>query len=143
VAAPHGAATIRPLVADDETCERRAVPEILLVDDDPDLADNLAEVLRGEGFDVVVAASGAAALAHLRGGLRPGAIVLDLLMADGDGWEFRRQQGEDPALAAIPVIVISAVVEFSRPIAPMMLGKPVNVPLLVKELRRLAGGAAP
>jgi len=34
-------------------------------------------------------------------------IVLDLMMPVMDGWEFRRRQRQDPALAAIPIIVIS------------------------------------
>jgi CheY-like chemotaxis protein len=81
---------------------------VLIVDDDPDVAAVLADLLQLEGFSVASALDGAAALAQLRDGLRPCAILLDLMMPVMDGWAFRADQLADPALAPIPVLVTSA-----------------------------------
>jgi CheY-like chemotaxis protein len=85
-----------------------AAPLLLLVEDDADVRESLGEVLRDAGYAVAWAANGADALRALRSGLRPAAILLDLMMPGVDGFEFRAAQRGDPAIAAIPVIVLSA-----------------------------------
>ncbi|HEY2385432.1 MAG TPA: response regulator [Candidatus Binatia bacterium] len=80
---------------------------VLLIDDDVTASEPLEELLQLEGIDVVLAGDGAEAHAHLRGGARPCVIVLDLRMPGMDGYEFREEQLRDPALARIPVIVMS------------------------------------
>ena len=60
------------------------------------------------GTGVSAAANGAEALGHLRAAELPCVILLDLMMPVMDGWEFRRRQQEDPRLAPIPVVVITA-----------------------------------
>ena len=57
---------------------------------------------------MVDARDGAEALALLASGLRPAVILLDLHMPNVDGWEFRKRQLQDAALAEIPVAVVSA-----------------------------------
>jgi CheY-like chemotaxis protein len=79
----------------------------LVVDDDKDLRDMLAEALTDEGFDVRTAAHGEQALALLAQ-WRPHVILLDLNMSVMDGWTFRRVQLGCPSIADIPVIVFSA-----------------------------------
>ena len=81
---------------------------VLIVDDDPDVAAVLADLLELEGFVVRSALDGAAALSLLRNGLAPCAILLDLMMPVMDGWAFRAAQLADPVLAQIPVVVTSA-----------------------------------
>jgi CheY-like chemotaxis protein len=81
---------------------------VLLVDDDDDARAVTGACLAAEGYRVVDAKDGAEALALLDGGLRPAVILLDLHMPNIDGWEFRRRQLEDAALADIPVAVVSA-----------------------------------
>jgi CheY-like chemotaxis protein len=81
---------------------------VLIVDDEIALRDAVAEFLAEEGYDVVTADDGRDALRHLRRGLRPCVILLDLMMRGMDGWEFRRQQVNDDDLKDIPVIVVSA-----------------------------------
>ncbi len=80
---------------------------ILIVDDDPEFCNALGEVLEWSGHKVVTAHDGDDALRHLREGLVPALILLDLEMPRADGVSFRREQLADPALASIPVILHS------------------------------------
>jgi CheY-like chemotaxis protein len=104
---------------------------VLVIEDDPDAREVIAEILRGEGYQPVEVADGRAALASLRAGLRPSLIILDMLMPGMDGWQFRRAQCSDESLAKIPVVVVSgvraarnsamqggAVAFLSKPVAP-------------------------
>jgi CheY-like chemotaxis protein len=88
-----------------ETC---TMASILVVEDDPALRDTLVWVLNLSGYAAVPATDGRQALDYLRAGLRPSLILLDLHMPGMDGWAFRAEQRRDPALAPIPVIVVSA-----------------------------------
>ena len=81
---------------------------VLVVEDDPAICSALSEALREEGFDVLSAANGLAALDQLRAGPPPSAIVLDLMMPVMDGWDFRSVQLQDPGLRDIPVVVVTA-----------------------------------
>jgi len=82
---------------------------ILVIEDDLDLREMMAQFLACEGFDVETARDGREALEILHRIPPPHAIVLDLMMPTMDGWQFRSRQREDPNLAAIPVIVVTAV----------------------------------
>src|SRR5579863_8610418 len=84
-------------------------PYILVVEDDRDLREILCESLRLEGFEVVGAEHGEAALRHLQTGARPCVILLDLMMPIMDGWTFRERISRDRSLAQIPIIVMTAV----------------------------------
>ena len=68
----------------------------------------LGRFLELEGFHVETAANGRQALDRLSSGLNASVIVLDLMMPVMDGWQFRREQVRNAALASIPVIVVSA-----------------------------------
>ena len=81
---------------------------ILIIEDDLDIREALAEALGCEGYDLVLAQHGRDALGLLRDGARPDVILLDLLMPVMSGWQFRQEQLADPVLADIPVIVVSA-----------------------------------
>src|SRR6185295_9210900 len=80
---------------------------VLVVEDDPDAREPVAAVLAEEGFDIAVATDGAEALAALGSGPRPCVVLLDLRMPGMDGFEFRAEQMRDPALAKLPVVVLS------------------------------------
>ena len=84
------------------------VRPILVVDDDRELSEALAEFLRDEGYSVLTAANGAEGLRLMRQGTLPGLVLLDLLMPVLDGVRFRLRQIADPSLAGVPVIVMSA-----------------------------------
>ena len=82
---------------------------ILIVEDDADLREMMAQLLTLEGYRAETVANGRDALEYLRQGDRPDLILLDLMMPIMDGWEFRRRQREDPELATVPVVVLSAL----------------------------------
>ena len=65
---------------------------ILIVEDDVDLAQLVAETLEIAGYSTAIAANGAEALEHLRMDERPDLIMLDLMMPVMDGWKFREEQ---------------------------------------------------
>src|SRR5206468_568036 len=88
--------------------EREKLPVALVVDDDDAIRDALAEVLRDERYVVATAEDGRRALELLKSGLRPSVVLLDLWMPDVDGHEALSTMKADPALADIPVIVITA-----------------------------------
>ena len=68
----------------------------------------LKELFETEGYTVVLAANGRAALNRLMEGFRPSVVLLDLMMPVMDGWDFRTQQLREPALKGIPVFIITA-----------------------------------
>jgi CheY-like chemotaxis protein len=107
----------------------RASDHILLVEDDPDARDEMACILRREGYDVVAAADGQEALEEVRRET-PALILLDLMMPVMDGFEFRVRQMQDPALAEIPIIVLSGGWDLQRKAASLgataCLQKPVD-----------------
>lgn len=82
---------------------------VLLVDDDPDIREILADLLQGEGYPVTTASHGREALARMREGAIPCLIVLDLMMPVMNGWEFRREQLSDPATRDVPVVLYTGV----------------------------------
>ena len=80
---------------------------ILLVEDDRDLAAFMSEVLRAQGFEVTVAGDGRAGLAALE--RRPYAlVVLDLMLPEMDGVEFRLRQRQHSSQWNTPALVVSA-----------------------------------
>jgi CheY-like chemotaxis protein len=85
-----------------------AQDHVLVVEDDRDLRESLADALRLEGYEVVCAEHGEAALRHLATGARPFVILLDLMMPVMDGWTLRQELLKDSKLATIPVVVMTA-----------------------------------
>jgi CheY-like chemotaxis protein len=81
---------------------------LLIVEDHDDTRNALVRLLHLEGYIVVAARDGEAALDYLRDGGAAALIVLDLYMPRVDGWMLRMRLLEDPALANIPVVVFSA-----------------------------------
>ncbi len=77
---------------------------VLVVDDDPTIADSVAARLRAEGFDVQTAADGPGAVARCRTG-NPDVVVLDVMLPGFDGLEVcRRIQAE----RSVPVLMLTA-----------------------------------
>ena len=81
---------------------------LLLVEDDDDIRDTLAEILTQEGYDVLAARDGREALDLAALAPRPRLILLDLRMPVMDGVQFRRCQLGDARLSDVPVIVLTA-----------------------------------
>jgi CheY-like chemotaxis protein len=118
-------------------------PRVLAVDDEPALRELAVAVLEDEGFDVRAAADGRQALTVLAA-WPADVILLDLTMPVMDGWAFLEARRGDPALAAIPVVVMSA----ARPGRPALraldvarvLPKPSDLDVVC---RALAEASAP
>ena len=81
---------------------------VLVIDDDPVVADLLRRTLAKDGYRVEHAASGEMGL-QLARQLRPDAITLDVMMPGMDGWQVMTRLKSDPELADIPVILLSIV----------------------------------
>jgi CheY-like chemotaxis protein len=80
---------------------------VLVVDDDPDILEALSEILEAEGFEIRRARNGKEALERLEPE-PPNLILLDLMMPVMDGWEFAQRMRQRPAVADVPIIVLSA-----------------------------------
>lgn len=116
---------------------------ILVVDDDPDLGEILSYILERGGYASALARDGQDALTQLRGGLQPCLILLDLMMPVMNGWQFRAAQSQDPALSAIPVVILTADWgSLDRAAALGVAGyltKPVEPDALFELVRRYCG----
>jgi adenylate cyclase len=86
---------------------------VLVIDDEGTVRDLMRRFLTREGFEVVTAADGTEGLALARD-LRPALITLDVLMPGLDGWSVLRELKGDPALADIPVVMLTIVDEKNR-----------------------------
>ena len=109
---------------------------LLIVEDDEDIQTDVAELLRDEGYDVVVAHHGADALRILRAGLVPSLILLDLMMPIMDGWQFRTEQLQDPVLARIPVVLFSGAGDVHKYAVDMNVAGYVSKPIKLEHLFR-------
>jgi CheY-like chemotaxis protein len=89
---------------------------VLLVDDDPSLRDSLSRLLARDGYQVATAADGREGLEAARS-LRPGIIVLDVILPRMDGWEVLAALKEDPILASIPVVMLTNLEEMEKGIS--------------------------
>ena len=111
---------------------------VLIVEDDADLREMMAQLLQLEGYKAEAVANGHDALRYLESGDRPEVILLDLMMPVMDGWEFRRRQVQDPAIATVPVVVLSAL-DQSRTLGlggTAFLKKPLDFDRLLELVRR-------
>lgn len=98
----------------DSTKSIQPAAPVLVIEDDPDQRDAVALALESEGYAVVTAATGLEALEWLASGTTPCLILLDLMMPDMDGVQFRSEQLKSAALAPIPVVVVSAFGQATR-----------------------------
>jgi CheY-like chemotaxis protein len=87
---------------------------VLIVDDDADVRDAFRSILESEGYAIATVENGQEALDYLSDHSRPCVIVLDLMMPVLNGWDFLASQQSDPALATIPVVVVSSAGETCR-----------------------------
>lgn len=83
-------------------------PRILVIEDNIDLRESVAEWLASEGYDVATAENGAEAIAGATQD-RPALILLDLTMPVMDGLTFLAKQPTVAPLAGVPVIITTAI----------------------------------
>lgn len=118
---------------------RKTMANILIIDDDPHIRDMLTELLEDEGYTVTSVSNGQEAIAYLQySGQPPCVILLDLMMPVMNGWQFRNVQQQDPSLASIPVVVLSAVEDIQKETAAIgadaLIAKPVNLDALLETV---------
>jgi DNA-binding NarL/FixJ family response regulator len=115
-------------------------PVVLVVDDDPNSLGMLCDTLEGEGYTVLVARDGAAALTRLEL-VVPDAILLDAVMPGLSGFETCRLIKANPVLAHIPVIFMTGLSETQHVLEGFACGgvdyvvKPLRAPELVARLQ--------
>lgn len=116
---------------------------ILVVEDNAIQREGLAVVLRKEGYTVLVAADGKEASAAVRVGV-PDLILLDMLLPAPDGWHLMRMWKKYPALASVPVFIVTGLGIASEEWAAALgarglVRKPVEVEPLLAAIRRCLG----
>jgi len=109
---------------------------VLVVDDDESIQGFLVDALVDDGYVVRTATNGDDALTLLRA-WRPDLILLDLMLPEMDGWEFRANQLERPEVAAVPVIVLSAMRDPTPKIPGLAPTRVVAKPFDLEELMGL------
>ena len=114
---------------------------LLVVEDDPEIAATLTDVLGDEGYTVEVLDTAVGVLGQIAR-LRPATILLDLALPYRSGAALLADLKADPATAAIPVIVVSAYLEALPPeraaLASARNAKPFEVPALLAALQAAA-----
>ncbi len=125
------------------TASGNAGADVLLVEDDADLREVLAECLRLEGYTVAETFDGVDALALLHSGARPALILLDLVMPRMDGRQFLRAIREEVDLARIPVVLVTGTPpqDLSEQVTAI-LKKPFATNGLLGYVRRYVRGDA-
>ena len=124
------------------------MPAILIVDDERDLLSVLEFNLKQAGFETLLAASGAEALAQLRRRV-PDLVLLDLMLPDLSGMEVCRAVKSDPRTRHVPVMMLTAKGEEVDKVVGFELGaedyvtKPFSVRELVLRVKALLRRAAP
>jgi CheY-like chemotaxis protein len=122
-------------------------PLVLLVDDDPDARRLFADGLRRRGFRVEEARNGFRAI-ELAKRLLPAAIVIDRHMPGLDGWEAVQRMKAEGTLRAIPVLALTADIDYPSVRGALEVGcdgfvaKPVTPHELVSAVERVLGTSA-
>jgi len=113
-------------------------PTVLVVDDEAQDRELLANYLSPEGYRIVTAASGDEAMTKARD-FHPDVITLDILMPSGSGWEMLYRLRNTPETAKTPIVVVSIVDQkqlgFSLGAAEYLV-KPVSKEVLLEALSR-------
>lgn len=113
--------------------------QVLMIDDDPDVAVTLRTLLRGQDFDIQAVFEGEAGVTMCRE-TSPDIVILDLLMPGMDGWQVCEQIR---SFSDVPILILSAlgspgsVAKALDAGADDYLIKPVHASLLASRLRTL------
>jgi two-component system alkaline phosphatase synthesis response regulator PhoP len=116
---------------------------VLVVEDEPDVAELIRYHLAKEGYDVRIAANGGDAVKYAQG-IQPDLILLDIMVPQLNGWEVCRRLKQDPETRALPVIMVTGRVEEGDKVLGFELGaddyvtKPFSPRELVARVRAVA-----
>lgn len=117
---------------------------VLIAEDEANIAESLGFILGREGFQVTCVADGESALRRLRAD-PPQVLVLDVMLPGANGFEVLKRVRADPALQALPVVVLTAKTQaHDRRTAEEMgasayITKPFSNRDVVEQLRRMVG----
>ncbi|MDI6891614.1 MAG: response regulator [Actinomycetota bacterium] len=115
---------------------------ILVVDDEPDIVALIRLKLMREGFEVVEAHNGEAAIKMVASS-KPDLIILDIMMPGMNGWEVNERLKANPEYRDIPVIMLTALNEFDEQFKSLWAGvrdyitKPFDFDELVSSVRKV------
>lgn len=112
------------------------IKNVLVIEDEKDIREAVAEVLELEGYKVSQAENGQEGLNRLNDVERPCVILLDLMMPVMNGWEFAQTLERHPKFKSIPIVVVSAALSDEKNIrVKSRLKKPVEINALVEEVK--------
>ncbi len=118
-----------------------APKKVLVVEDDLDCVEAIAEALEGDGYVVAKAHNGAEALLYFENQDPPNLVLLDLMMPHMDGWEFVGEYRKKKGRLA-PIVILSGEQRLIRIASELgvagYLRKPVDVDTLLATVARLA-----
>jgi CheY-like chemotaxis protein len=111
---------------------------VLIADDDADIRDVLADILRMRGYEVATVADGERALDFVRK-TAPCLLLLDLMMPRASGWEVAARIRADAALSGITICVITAG-NYEPPSGTRVLRKPLDLREVLSAARECCRG---
>lgn len=121
--------------------------KILIADDEPNILISLEFLMQREGFDVVVATDGEAALQALAAHT-PDLILLDVMLPKKDGFEVCRQIRANSEWQALKIVMLTAKGRDTEVAKGIALGadayvtKPFSTRELVAQVKRMLGVGA-
>ena len=117
---------------------------VMVVDDNPDIVTIVKTILEGKGYEVQSAYSGAEVF-NLLSEKKPDLIVLDIMMPQMDGLEVLTRLKGEPATATLPVILLTAKVQYEDVLGGYKMGadyyitKPFTSTQLLNGINLLLG----
>jgi len=119
-------------------------PTILVVDDEARVRNALAQLLEDEGYQVAVVRNGKEAIEYLEQNATPPCVILlDMMMPEMSGVQFRTHQQSHAALASIPVVAMSASLYLAQSVDVLgvtdYVHKPFDIPELLSIITRHCG----
>jgi CheY-like chemotaxis protein len=101
--------------------EKSSAKTIIVVDDNPDIVNIVKTILEGKGYNVMCAYSGAELFTKLKE-KKPDLIILDIMMPEMDGLEVLTRLKGVPDTASLPVILLTAKVQYEDVLGGYKLG---------------------
>jgi CheY-like chemotaxis protein len=115
---------------------------VMVIEDDTDLREAICLMLHYEGHEASGCSNGREAIHRLEDGHQSDVILLDLMMPVMNGWEFCEYRAGAPALARVPVIVITARRGVTPPLGVSdVLLKPFDADELYEAISRVLAGS--
>jgi CheY-like chemotaxis protein len=117
------------------------MPYVLIVEDDEEVCRMIELLLKSHGYETKTACNGQEALERMRVD-RPCLVLLDVHMPVMDGWQFRSQQLNDPSLAGVPVLCMTALYhaeDVAQRLGVSCLSKPADFPSVLQHVSAACG----